>query len=48
MSLQDFQGRLARTFEDRRLSRGERQDLQKVLAELAPDADRRAQFRPLL
>jgi len=42
MSPQDFQERLARTFEDRRLSRGERQDLQKVLAELAPDTDRRA------
>jgi mitochondrial cardiolipin hydrolase len=42
MSPQDFQERLARTFEDRRLSRGERQDLQSVLAGLAPDADRRA------
>jgi len=42
MSLQDVEQRLARTFEDRRLSRGERQDLQKALAELAPDADRRA------
>jgi mitochondrial cardiolipin hydrolase len=42
MSPQDFQERLARTFEDRRLSRGERQDLQNVLAGLASDADRRA------
>jgi phosphatidylserine/phosphatidylglycerophosphate/cardiolipin synthase-like enzyme len=42
MSPQDFQERLARTFEDRRLSRGECQDLQNVLAGLAPDADRRA------
>jgi len=42
MSLQDVEQRLIRTFEDRRLSRGERQDLQKALAELAPDADRRA------
>jgi len=42
MSPQDFQERLARTLEDRRLSRGERQDFQKVLTELAPDADRRA------
>ncbi len=42
MSPQDVQERLARSLEDRRLSRGERQDLQKVLAGLAPDADRRA------
>jgi len=42
MSPQNFQERLARTFEDRRLSRGERQDLQKALAELTPDTDRRA------
>ena len=42
MSPQDFQERLARTLEDRRLSRGERQDLQKILAELAPDVDRRS------
>ena len=34
MSPQEFQERLARTLEDRRLSRGERQDLQKTLAEL--------------
>jgi len=42
MSPQDVRERLARTFEDRRLSRDERQDLQKALAGLAPDADRRA------
>ena len=42
MSPQDLQERLARTFESRQFSRGDRQDFQKALAECMPDADRRA------
>jgi len=42
MSPQEIQARLVRSFEARRLSRGERQDLQEAMADLAPDADRRA------
>jgi len=42
MTPQELQDRLARTLEDRRLSRGERQDLRRILAELSPNADHRA------
>ena len=45
MSPQEIQEQLARSLEDRRVSRGERQDLQKALAELAPGVDRRALLR---
>lgn len=42
MTLKEFQERLVRSLEDGRLSRGKRQYLQKALAGLVPDADRRA------
>jgi len=42
LSPHEFEEQLVRTLDDRRLSRGERQDLAEALADIAPDADRQA------